>query len=386
YISLTCAETWLLLDRIGGSPQNGRGQSSRARDPNKYPLYMMHLYRTLLSGDSKSTVNSFRLSHENPSLHNSNSVLSLVAKSCYQVGDKWVITFDMSSISATDNVQRAELRIGLPEFSTSDNAKVDIYHAPKDKCNQNFCTEERLHLGSLRATPSSSASHSSWRVLNITVLLKYWLHQGGPPPHQGTIQEDQSNTGTSHGLKTIQHTTANSVMIVVYSKQSQADTSTLIHTAEHSKYVAVDRGSGGQGPVARRQKRNHRAHKRLHEGSGVGRLPSPSHAEGATKPLCRKVDMWVDFEQIGWSKWIIYPKRYNAYRCEGSCPTPLNESFSPTNHAYMQSLLLLHHADRIPCPSCVPTLLAPVSMLYYENGKMVMRNHEGMVAEACGCR
>lgn len=240
------------------------------------------------------------------------------------MGDKWAVTFDMSSISASDDVQRSELRLRLPDFSSSNNPMVDIYHAPKG-------AEERLHLGRVYVASSTPpSSHSSWRVLNITQLLKYWLHQGALPPTQ--VQEDEG--AHLDPEQAIQHPTANSVMMVVYSKQMKTEVSTLIRTAEHSKYVAQDRVLSE--PVGRRHKRNHRAHKRVSEAAGGSAIPALTQVEGEKKTLCRKVDMLVDFDQIGWSEWIIYPKRYNAYRCEGGCPTPVDESFTPTNHAYMQ--------------------------------------------------
>lgn len=271
---------------------------------------------------------------------------------CYQVGERWSVTFDMSSISTSELVQLAELRIRLPAFSGSKRATVDLYHSRKQSCdlNSTSCQGEQLFLGSFSTLPSSSKS--PWKVFNVTALLKYWLYQGDGVWSQEASGEPDMDHGSGAGdeadirgkflfknfglrQRKIHHPTMNRVMMVIFSKhnlpQEGHTAYSLIHTVENSKYVAMDRvSSDGQ---SRRHKRNRMERIRVADGASPTAAPA---AEPAQRPLCRKVDMWVDFDHIGWDEWIIHPKRYNAYRCEGECPTPLDESFHPTNHAYMQ--------------------------------------------------
>ncbi|XP_071011442.1 nodal-related 1 [Oncorhynchus clarkii lewisi] len=365
------------------------GHRDHVHHSSRFPLYMMQLYRILLEGDTfrapPSVCAAPTKSEDISRLHESDSVLSLVAKSCHQSGGRWSVTFDASSISASDNIKRSELRIRLPTFSASEHVTVDLYHSQSGRCSSPPCPES-LFLGCLRAEPSSLTATSNWRVFNVTTLLRYyWLHQGGSAPGHEEGREVREK-----GLESVLHPTADRVMMVVFSKhQTKKRAPTLIRTAEHSKYVTLDRERAGAGPAvsveggkgARRRKRHG-----LHQRAGVaGVAPGMAHTEERKGPLCKKVDMWVDFDQIGWSEWILYPKRYNAYRCEGSCPTPVDETVTPTNHAYMQSLLKLHSSDRVPCPSCVPTRLAPLSMLYYENSEVLMQHFQGMVVDECGC-
>ena len=101
---------------------------------------------------------------------------------------------------------------------------------------------------------------------------------------------------------------------------------------------------------------------------------------------CRQLDFTIDFETIGWDKWIIYPSSFQAYRCGGKCRHPLIQAFNPTNHAVLQSLMRKRDRNSAHWPCCVATKLQPISMLYYEHEEIVVRRHEDMVADQCSCR
>ncbi|KAL9979117.1 hypothetical protein ACROYT_G016730 [Oculina patagonica] len=93
---------------------------------------------------------------------------------------------------------------------------------------------------------------------------------------------------------------------------------------------------------------------------------------------CRKVDMFVDFADLGLYDRIIAPASFNAYQCKGKC--------SPTNHSLLKALIEKKNGNKTNGEACcVPTKLRPISLLQMEeNGNVVMRNYD-MVVEECGC-
>lgn len=101
---------------------------------------------------------------------------------------------------------------------------------------------------------------------------------------------------------------------------------------------------------------------------------------------CKMLGFKVDFDIIGWGPWIIHPKTYNARVCYGQCPSPISSEYSPTNHAMLQSLMRLKRPLSGPEPCCVPTKLRPLSMLYFEYDDIVVRHHQDMIVDECGCR
>ncbi|XP_026751891.1 protein decapentaplegic [Galleria mellonella] len=119
------------------------------------------------------------------------------------------------------------------------------------------------------------------------------------------------------------------------------------------------------------QRKGHRAHHRRKE----------------AREICQRRPLYVDFAEVGWSDWIVAPHGYDAYYCQGDCPFPLADHLNGTNHAIVQTLVNSVNPAAVPKACCVPTQLAPISMLYMdEANNVVLKNYQDMMVVGCGCR
>ncbi|XP_069815633.1 nodal homolog 2-A-like [Dendropsophus ebraccatus] len=323
-----------------------------------YP-FMMELYQTLIMGNTTDLSNM-----EHSVLQEADAILSLSSKSCSEVDNTWALSFDMSSISRNNDIRLAELRVHLPSLGKHQK-KVEIYHS-KDG-------QEKVFLGSFQID-SSFTPESSWKYFNFTEMLNNYLHRD--KTYNTRRNSRKNGRSETYEEATCEGVSSERAALVVFTKDKPLSNlhgyPNLIQTVETSKYVTMDTGS------TRLRKNRNLKHSMI-----MSNFPTRHIEDG--RPLCRRVDMTVDFEKIGWGEQIIYPKKFNAYRCEGACPIPLNEIFKPTNHAYIKSLVKMHDPERVGCSSCVPVKMRPLSMLMYEEGDVAMKHHEDMIVEECGC-
>ncbi|KAM3843333.1 nodal-related 2 [Diretmus argenteus] len=352
------------------------------------PTYMVHLYRNFKSNLSRPAD-----AMEQDAAKQADTVKSVMAKSLTHRQRRWIATFDLHTLLADKQIQAAELRIRLPRTMNVSNITVEIYHHQHDQpCPTHRSCQEQQLVGLLTAS-SLVTSSQSWKVFNMTSPLLSWLQEKQTSrSRQKRLSRKWKMAETKRGLLLPdlpvhvagprgEPGVSDRALLVVFSHTGTDENSkakaSLLHTAEQSKFLSPAEVKKVCRPKRHRSKRGQREQTMVR--------PQVSK-RGSEKSLCRRVDLNVDFNQIGWGSWIIFPKRYNAYRCEGTCPSPLGEDLNPTNHAYMQSLLKYYHPDRVSSPCCAPTKMSPLSMLYYENGEMLLRHHEDMVVDECGCQ
>lgn len=253
---------------------------------------------------------------------------------------RWTVTFDLHALLVDKQIQAAELRIRIPRMQSIANITVAVLHQHSQaRGTHRGCDGQRL-VG-LLTEASLVTSSQGWKVFNMTAPLLGWLTQELVAEGHSKRMSRRAKAPKINGVPSLPDPSVSAVhrergvndraLLVIFSHTGSNDSSkakaSLIHTAERSKFLAPAETKNAAPRNRRRSKRGHRE---------ATARSLPVSKTGSEQSLCRRVDLHVDFNRIGWGSWIIFPKRYNAFRCEGSCPGPLGENLNPTNHAYMQ--------------------------------------------------
>ncbi|XP_034426393.1 bone morphogenetic protein 2-like [Hippoglossus hippoglossus] len=345
------------LDALLQLKESLRGPAAAAPH-KKAPQFMLDLFNAVSVSDGRPK--------SQKEILEGNIVRSFVDKG--HAGERFHF-FNLSSFGREERMIKAEFRwfrkkqkfyMGKsygPHFY-----KVDLYEVLDSRVKP-----WRGNLITSRLVPLYT---QGWEVFNVTQTVSKW------------IRNSQENNGI---LMVTTLPSGNWMESAVASSKQNAElteaNSYLVIFSDDVKTGALNQSYLGQAQpaAAAPERRDHRSRTR--------RAPPGSSPHGHPQP-CQRVPLYVDFEEIGWSGWIISPRGYNAYHCKGSCPFPLGGSLKATNHATVRSIMhaLKLSGNEVGAPCCVPDRLQSISLLYFdEEENVVLKQYDDMVALSCGC-
>ncbi|XP_029686934.1 anti-dorsalizing morphogenic protein [Takifugu rubripes] len=325
------------------------------------PQYMLDLYNTVADVDGVT---------KDPYLLEGNTVRSFFDK---LRSEQVEYRFNLSTVASTEKILTAELHLFKlrPQTTLAFNrhhfCQVSVYQIMDTSRGNN--THDKKLLSS-RLIPVHSVG---WEVFTITQAVRSWMSDEGS--NLGLHVVVRTLGGSQIDKKLIRfasgrhHHQSKQPMLVLFTDDGR-HSATLGSTDPHDTTAT---SSLPQGPM-------------LAPSSRTARSVDYSEEEGASMP-CQRLPLYVDFEEIGWSGWIVSPRGYNAYHCKGSCPFPLGQNMRPTNHATVQSIIhALKLIKSIETPCCVPDKLFSINLLYFDDDEnVVLKQYKDMVAGSCGC-
>ncbi|XP_015201843.2 bone morphogenetic protein 2-like isoform X1 [Lepisosteus oculatus] len=291
--------------------------------------------------------------------------------------------FNLSSFGKNEKMIKAELRI----FKYKHNfvagkpfghrfCKVDIY--------ESLDGETKPWRGNLIASRLLPLFAQGWEVFNVTLTVSKWIHNSDSSPGFLIVTTLASGNALGPSVTTAdryqRRAGGKRAFLVLFSDDGRRASKTHI-----SHFPGESTIAGGQAAPAPVQAENAASPSKTRSRIRTARA-APFYAEGYPKS-CQRLPLYVDFEEIGWSGWIISPRGYNAYHCKGSCPFPLGEGLRATNHATVQSIVnALKLSSEVEMPCCVPDKLHSINLLYFDDEEnVVLKQYDDMVAVSCGC-
>ncbi|XP_052558101.1 bone morphogenetic protein 2-like isoform X2 [Tympanuchus pallidicinctus] len=315
------------------------------------PQFMVDLFNAVANADGVT---------KNPDVLEGNTVRSFLDRT---QGEKMRFLFVLSSVAKNEKILTAELHLFRlwPRAAEGPRrhhfCQVSVYQI-LDKAEPDSPKGQKLLASRLL-----SLQGSGWEVFAITQAVRDWT------------QDESSNRGL---LVTVHSLGGSTLEAPAVQFASSGD-----HHESKKPMLVLFTDDGRRGAslpmagVPASQPRDFPA-----------KLTGPRSARSLDRlQPCQRHPLSVDFEEIGWSGWIISPRGYNAYHCRGSCPFPLGENMRPTNHATVQSIInALKLSEGVSSPCCVPDKLYSINLLYFDDDEnVVLKQYDDMVAGSCGC-
>ncbi|XP_068015288.1 bone morphogenetic protein 8B-like [Melanerpes formicivorus] len=274
--------------------------------------------------------------------------------------------FDLTQVPTGESVTAAEFRIYKAQSlsrHSNDSLHLSIYEVAAEHSNR----ESDLFLLDAQ---DLRAGTEGWLVFDVTAASSHWLvdrkYNLGLRLYVETADGHSVDPGSA-GLLGRRGPRSKQPFMVTFFRAS----SSPLRTTRAAK------------PPRRRQQP-----KKSNDLPHPHKLPGifdDVHA-GDGRQVCRRHELYVSFQDLGWLDWVIAPQGYSAYYCEGECAFPLDSCMNATNHAILQSLVHLMKPEAVPKACCAPTKLSATSVLYYDsNNNVILKKHRNMVVKSCGC-
>ncbi|XP_077591675.1 bone morphogenetic protein 6 isoform X1 [Stigmatopora nigra] len=350
---------------------------------NSAPLFMLDLYNTISSEDtnradgvpmSMRTTRSPDLAtyQESAFLNDADMVMSFVnlavdhdQKLSLQRQHHKRYIFNLSQIPKGNAVTAAEFRLYkecVNRAYHNDTFLLRVYQVVKGHSDR----EADLFLLESR---SLWALEEGWLEFDITASSNLWVMS--PVRNLGLQVSVETSSGHRISLK--------DAGLVEREGDLEKQTFMVAFFKVSEVHIRSARSTGSK----RRQQYRNRSTQTQEASRG------PSQAEynrSDQKMACRRHELYVSFQELGWQDWIIAPEGYAANYCEGECSFPLNAHMNATNHAIVQTLVHLMNPENVPKPCCAPTKLHAISVLYFDdNSNVILKKYKNMVVRACGC-
>ncbi|XP_077006297.1 bone morphogenetic protein 8A isoform X1 [Tamandua tetradactyla] len=341
-----------------------RAPSAAAQLPASAPLFMLDLYHAMAGGDDDedSGRSEWGLGRADLVM----SFVNMVELDHTQAPQEpyWKeFRFDLTQIPEGEVVTAAELRIyKLPSLRQGNRTlHISMFAVVKEQPNR----ESDLFFLDLQTL---RAGDEGWLVMDVTAASDRWLLNGN------------KDLGLRLYVETDDGHSMDPSLAGLLGRQAPYSRQPFMVTFFRASPSPV-RAPRAVRPLKRRlPKKNELPH--------TNKLPGifdEVHGSDGRR-VCRRHELYVSFQDLGWLDWVIAPQGYSAYYCEGECSFPLDSCMNATNHAILQSLVHLMKPETVPKACCAPTKLSATSVLYYDSSNnVILRKHRNMVVKSCGC-